>query len=211
MTEQPPSPQGSKQPEFYSVIAEAVHKLQSGVAGAQDSSVTRANLARLRAAAGRTSEQDPLAWSIVLEHILPDFRWAGKGDSPSQAESAAYTALTLYALHQRSLNKPMHVANNSLGYAVAQVAKETESKSVKGRLDALVTASTQRAINYHLRSLISLLNAHEVPLDYGRLAQDLWSLQQPQRRDGVILRWSRDFANGMWVKNSSSIPSTTNS
>ena len=49
----------------------------------------------------------------------------------------------------------------------------------------------------HLRSLISLLRAKHIPFDYGRFVGDLRSLQNPQYRNGVLLRWGRDFAVGI--------------
>ncbi|WP_346845878.1 type I-E CRISPR-associated protein Cse2/CasB [uncultured Rothia sp.] len=189
-----------KAPTFYGTIASAIYRLQSGVTGGADNSATRAQLARLRQAAGRTPEKDPLAWSIVLEQILPDFRWAGSKDTPNAAESAAYSALTLYALHQRSRSQPMHKKHKFIGQAVAELAKKTESKSIKGRFDALMTSTTPKSMNYHLRSLVNLLNSHEIPLDYAALASDLCALQRPEDRPGVILQWGRDFASGLWTK-----------
>ncbi|WP_368550450.1 type I-E CRISPR-associated protein Cse2/CasB [Rothia sp. LK2588] len=189
-------------PTLYGAVASAVHRLQSGVTGTYDSPITRAQLARLRQAAGRTPEKDPLAWAVVLEQILPELDSSWNRDEPSTTEVAAYTALTLYALHQRSQSQPMHVkSNRSLGYAVAQLEKTTKSGSTKSRLDALVTASTQNATTYHLRSIVNMLNSHDIPLDYGRLAEDLrrlWNNRYPHDKEGVILRWGRDYARGLW-------------
>lgn len=188
---------------LYSAIASAIYRLQSGITGTYDSPITRSQLTRLRQAAGGTPQKDPLAWATVLEQILPALESTWNKDEPSFTESAAYTALTLYALHQQSHSTPMHVKNNySLGYAVAQLEKASYSGSIKTRLDALMTAPTQRATTYHLRSLINMFNSYGITLDYGRLAEDLrqlWDTRYPDKKERVLLRWGRDYARGLWA------------
>lgn len=187
----------SSQPEkqsFYNSIATALYKLQAAYERGD-----RATLATLRKAAGKTPEKDPLAWSYALDTLLPDFAYTGTKDEANNAERAAFTALSLYALHQRSLGRPMHlVGKKSLGTAVAELTVLSGSKSIKSRLDALMVARTSSAISYHLRSLISLLHTYEIPLDYAQLASDLWALHTPSQREGVILRWGRDYASALW-------------
>lgn len=188
--ERPPAEKQS----FYNSIATALYKLQAGYERGD-----RATLAALRKAAGKTPEKDPLAWSYALDTLLPDFAYAGTRDEPNEAEHAAFTALSLYALHQRALTRPMHQkGHKSLGTAVAELTLSSGSKSIKSRLDTLMVARTPSATSYHLRSLISLLQAYEIPLDYAQLASDLWALRTPDRREGVILRWGRDYASALW-------------
>lgn len=188
----PPHSQSS----FYNAVASALHKLQAGYERGD-----RATLATLRRAAGKSPEKDPLAWSFALDNLLPDFAYQGVKDEVSDAELAAFTALTLYALHQRSISRPMHQSGRkSLGAAAAELTLAARSKSIKSRLDTLMVARTQNAVHYHLRSLVSLLHAHEIPLDYAQLAQDLLSLKNTKKRDGVILRWGRDYALTLWKK-----------
>lgn len=195
----------SAQPEkqsFYSSIAAALYRLQKGYERGD-----KATLATLRKAAGKTPEKDPMAWSYAINTLLPGFAYTGTQDEPSSAESAAFAALTLYALHQRALSRPMHINDRkSLGAAVAELTLASGSKSIKSRLDSLMMASTAVAVSYHLRSLISLLHAYEIPLDYAQLASDLWALHSPKRREGVILRWGRDYASALQKQTS-----TTNS
>lgn len=187
------SPPPEKQ-SFYSSIATALHKLQAGYKKGD-----RATLATLRKAAGKTPEKDPLAWSYALDTLLPNFTYTGVKDEANDAELAAFTALSLYALHQRALTRSMHVSGRkSLGSAVAELTLASGSKSIKSRLDTLMMARTPAALSHHLRSIISLLHAHEIPLDYAQLASDLWSLRTAKRREGVILRWGRDYASTLW-------------
>lgn len=179
---------------FYNSIANALYRLQSAYERGD-----RATLAMLRKAAGKNPEKEPLAWSYALDTLLPDFAYTGTQDKANNAERAAFTALSLYALHQRALARPMHLkGNKSLGTAIAELTVLSGSKSIKSRLDALMVARTPSAISYHLRSLISLLRAYEIPLDYAQLASDLWALHTPSRREGVMLRWGRDYASALW-------------
>ena len=86
---------------FYNSIATALYKLQAAYERGD-----RATLATLRKAAGKTPEKDPLAWSYALDTLLPDFAYTGTKDEANNAERAAFTALSLYALHQRALGTP---------------------------------------------------------------------------------------------------------
>lgn len=186
---------------FYSSLAQAIYTLHGDYEKGN-----RATLAALRKAAGKSPEKDPMAWSYALG-LLPHFAYEGRGDTANEAETAAFTALTLYALHQRSLSRPMHQPNRSLGTVVAELTVASDSKSVKSRLNTLMLARTQAATHYHLRSLVNLLHAHEIPLDYAQLGSDLWNLARPAKRQGVILRWGRDYASAIWKTASSSEPS----
>ena len=46
----------------------------------------------------------------------------------------------------------------------------------------------------HLRSLISQLEAAEIPCDYAQLAADLFTWQDPRHRTSVMRNWGRQFA-----------------
>ena len=159
---------------------------------------SRAALARLRQAVGRTPEKDPLAWSVVLEQIVPDFpaRFLGQSDEPSPQESATFTALTLYALHQRGNTQRMYEPDMALGRSMGRLAHGAGSGSIKPRFDALMAARTDAALAYHLRTLTALLSSHGIPTDHALLAENLVKLKNPSRRDGVLLRWGREFARG---------------
>lgn len=167
----------------------------------------QATLARLRQAAGRQPEDDPLAWEAILEQVIAaDFpqECIGKGDKPSVYERAAFDTFTLYALHQRSLTVDMYKAQVSVGRASAMLAKETGSKSIKPRFDALLVATSNEAVDHHLRSLVAMFNDRAITLDHGQLALDLVKLRNPKRRDAVRLRWGRDFARALYEKTETS-------
>ncbi|WP_434081432.1 type I-E CRISPR-associated protein Cse2/CasB [Sanguibacter sp. Z1732] len=120
-------------------------------------------------------------------------------DDPSPAERAAHHALTLFALHRQGKADIAHSTQVSFGGAIRELARRRgggtgdESPGVRRRFDALVTASTPDEGAYHLRGLVMMLRDAGLSMDYGRLAQDLADLWTPARRDGVRLRWARQY------------------
>ena len=170
------------------------HQKSNGVSSAT------AQLAQLRRGVGASPFQYPELLGIILEKEdgtegIPE-KYRGKGDQPSNAESAAYTALTLFALHQQSQNQPMHVAGVSFGQAVGRLVSQTTS-STKKRFDSLLTAQTENARQHYLRSLITLLRSEGIAFDYGRFAVDYMRLLNPATRQKVMYRWNRDFSYGL--------------
>lgn len=170
------------------------HQKSNGVSAAT------AQLAQLRRGVGALPFQYPELLGIILEKEdgtegIPE-QYRGRGDQPSNAESAAYTALTLFALHQQSQNQPMHDAEVSFGNAVGKLVGDTTT-SMKKRFDSLLTAQTENARQHYLRSLITLLRSEGIAFDYGRFAVDYMRLLNPATRQKVMYRWNRDFSYGL--------------
>lgn len=170
------------------------HQKSNGVSAAT------AQLAQLRRGVGASSFQYPELLGIILEKEdgtegIPE-QYRGRGEQPSNAESAAYTALTLFALHQQSQNQPMHDAEVSFGNAVGKLVGDTTT-SMKKRFDSLLTAQTENARQHYLRSLITLLRSEGIAFDYGRFAVDYMRLLNPATRQKVMYRWNRDFSYGL--------------
>ena len=103
----------------------------------------------------------------------------------------------------------MHVPNFRFGTAVGQLVLQT-SESMKKRFDALLKARSEPARRHYLRSLITLLRSEEIAFDYGQFAQDYMQLLNPEKRDAIILRWSRDFLYGYEPKKSKTSEATSN-
>ena len=135
-----------------------------------------AALARLRHGLGKPIGALPqlLEWTIVG---LPEPEQAQHDNGePTVEEWAAYTTLTLYALHQRSLHtEPMHKPGTGFGTAIGMLA------------------SGNPKIVHHARGLIQLLHAQHLPFDYASFAEDLVDLNNPYRRDRIRLQWGRDY------------------
>lgn len=151
-------------------------------------------LARLRRGLGR-----PPGFDFTLERYLqvPEhlLGYVPADDTQaSDAEHAVHDAVTVYALHQQARREGMHVDGRGLGQALAElVRKSSGPEGVRRRFAALGTASTYHESIYHLRSLITMLREHEIPLDYGLLADDLHTLRRPAGRQQVQAIWGREF------------------
>lgn len=62
------------------------------------------------------------------------------------------------------------------------------------RFAAVVSASSVEEVAHYLRQVVRLLRGAAVQLDYGRLARDLYDLQDSLRADAARLAWGRDYA-----------------
>ena len=89
----------------------------------------------------------------------------------------------------------MHVDGRGVGRAIADLIRVsvTNTDGVRRRFAALGTASTYSESVYHLRSLITMLREHKIPLDYGLLAHDLKGLRSPEKRPDMQAAWGREF------------------
>ncbi len=183
-------------------VANTANRLQTSFLERPESiegTEARRILAELRKSAAREFGTDPLALQQVLSVLTPTLSDGeiGRGDEPSPSESAAYYALTLFAAHMQSAAVPAHTEDRSFARACGRLHAVSDSASLKPRFDAMQTAREETSRLLHLRTLVSLLRSEKLAFDYGAFAQDLRSLQNPARRDGVLLRWGRDYAVGM--------------
>ena len=156
----------------------------------------RAHLAQLRRGIGRIPGDAPEIWGILFAD-MPEEMMSRNG-KPTKEEWAVYTALTLYALHQQGKDiqeKNMHQQNFQLGLSVAMLVKDEEKDRdrIARRFNAFATAGDMQEAAYHLRGLIQLLRAVNIPLDYVRLAQELYRFQDPDEAPKVRLAWGQDF------------------
>ncbi|GAB20278.1 putative CRISPR-associated protein [Gordonia effusa NBRC 100432] len=193
-------------------VAKLAGTLQSGAIANRAKPV--ADLARLRRSLDAPPGGDPVVWRIVFDGFpnQPDQPW------PNPIETAAYSAICLFAIHQQSRDNHMHKLGwkFSLGRSIRQLAQpvgeSSPSDATVRRFNALVTADNFDEIIRHLRSLIGQLRASSIPLDYGQLADDLNRWQNSDLRSGVRLKWSRDFSRVPKPPESSdSTPPNTNS
>ena len=152
-----------------------------------------ATLARLRRGVGRSPGGDPLVWAEVFQK-WPD-ELVGRDDTANAYETAAYCAITLFAVHQQSRRTSrMHKPGPSLGQAVGELSRRsTSADAVRRRFDMIATAQSLDELVTHGRGMVTLLRGQDIPLDYGLLALQLLRFQQPGTRTSVRLRWARDF------------------
>lgn len=155
----------------------------------------RATLAELRRGIGKPPGSVPQLWNVTLSG-MPEELYSRDG-TPTRGEWAAYIALTMFALHQQgkdTLKQSMNAEGVSLGTAVKRLVRSDEGEErVKRRFDSAITSDSPEELAHHLRGLVQLLRSEDIPLDYGRLAADLYLFFTDSTRDKVKLRWGQDF------------------
>lgn len=175
-------------------------------------SAARASMARLRRGVGKTPGAVPELWGEFLVDMPEECFSKYASGIPSEAEWAAYTALTLFALHQQGRDMKaefVHQKKQSLGTAAAELVraeaenedgrKKTEEEIEKirervwRRFYQAASAADMLELSHYLRGMVQLFKAGGIGLDYGKLAEDLFYFQFPDRRDRVRLRWGEDF------------------
>lgn len=188
----------SKNRRLATHVARRIEALAGGYlphgARTRPTSHTAYAMAVLRRARPDDPGGDLTAWGLVFDGFDADLH--NDGPKPSSYERAANAALTLYARHQQSKATPMHRSGVSLGAAVRQLAANgdgTLERAPLRRFQAVITATSPKQRLYHLRTLISLLRANDIPLDYARLATDLCQLDFPGTGRPVELQWARDL------------------
>ena len=170
------------------------------------SGIGRGELANLRRGVGRIPGDMPELWGDIFQE-LPEALLSKTG-SPTKAEWAVYTALTLYALHQQSRDISMHVERMNIGASVGMLIKdENDRERISRRFNAFASAADMQEAAYHLRGLVQMLRTSDIPTDYVVLACDLYDYQwDEESRARVRLRWGQDF----YRKSSHNTAETTN-
>lgn len=196
--DQPAGPAGGtwsrRRKELGDHVARTVANLQTRVLGTVAQPEAISALARLRRGIGRAPGFDfTLERYLHVPERLLGHRPADDAEA-SDAEHAVHDAVTLYALHQQSRRERMHADGRGLGHALAELARRSSGpEGVRRRFAALGTASTYHESIYHLRSLITMLREHQIPLDYGLLTDDLNTLRRPAGRPQIQAVWGREF------------------
>jgi CRISPR system Cascade subunit CasB len=157
-----------------------------------ESATARAELARLRRGLGKSAGSVPDIWELTIGLVPPDLASPG---NPSRAEQAAHAAMTLYALHQQSLDVKIHKPGERFGAAVRRLAKadKRREEAVTRRFMAVATAQSIDEVLFHVRGLITQLRKEKIPVDYAMFADDILDLLTPGREIQVRLRWGRAF------------------
>ncbi|MBQ1028914.1 type I-E CRISPR-associated protein Cse2/CasB [Micromonospora sp. C97] len=199
MVETDPSPAPARRPwvrrrkDLGDHVARTIANLQARLLSDASQPEAVSALARLRRGIGRAPGFDFTLerYLQVPEHLL-GYRPADDAEA-ADTEHAVHDAVTLYALHQQSRRERMHVNGRGLGLAMAELVRKSNGpEGVRRRFAALGTATTYQESIYHLRSLTTMLREHQVPVDYGLLADDLYTLRQPGGRTQIQSIWGRE-------------------
>lgn len=197
-------------------VSHRVAKLQGMLLSDAGRSAGARILAELRRAISSAPGANPSVWVVEFEEMPACLR--GVRIEPSSGEWAVHGALTLYAVHQQSQRVGMHQvgAPYSLGASIRTlVARRSDAHEdiIDGQLPtrfaALVTAASMEERMHYLRQIVQLLRTESIPLDYGRLARDLYNLQNPYRADSVRLAWGRAYARSPQQANGDAAPQAT--
>ncbi|MFL4953258.1 type I-E CRISPR-associated protein Cse2/CasB [Streptomyces sp. MMS24-I31] len=160
-----------------------------------------AELAALRSGTGREPGTVAAMWPFHRTHMASE--WRNKG-SLTRDLAAEHTALTLFARHQQTHDRRMHLADTSPGTAAGlllrKAAADSDGKAATAALErrfgVLLTSADADELAMHLRSLVPLLNQAGVGLDYNLLRTALRTWDDPRRPDAATSfrqRWDRDF------------------
>ena len=158
-----------------------VHRLS------KDTPSARALRAQLRSALGKETGSIPAIWDLTL-----DGEYKGRSDAPTLGEKAVHGALTLWARHQGSNKRQLHDSSEQPRRFASAI--RVEETPIYRSFSAAIQAPTYEGLLVRLRSLVSQLEAAEVPCDYGYLASDLFYWQDPRCRTSVVRNWGRQFA-----------------
>jgi CRISPR system Cascade subunit CasB len=151
-----------------------------GLADKRDES--RAELAALRRGLG----ERPGTAVGMYRYIAPRVpEWA-----EGWAHDAHYLIAALFALHPLPWPEPRGTWETNFGGSFARLAALTESASIERRFTALLDAHRDD-LGEHLRHAVSLLKAHDVPVDWAQLLTHIISWDDEDRR--VQRHWARTF------------------
>ncbi len=176
-------------------VREVVRQRIKRLAGSKNESYVKATLAKLRRGIGKKPGELFELLEFTVGGLPPELQAKGRADA-TREEAAAYTALTLFALHQQGKDIARECVSKDgrrLGLAVGDLAQGADEERIKRRFNAAATADTPGEFANHLRGLVQLLKAERLTLDYPALAEDLYWFQDADRRDQVRLGWGQDF------------------
>lgn len=197
----PPAPAPRTTRPAALAAARCVSRLQRGYR--ENNSAAVGEVARLRRGAGRTAHEVQDHWGVGgLEELAAVLAEDGPSVRREDAEEAVYLAVTLWALHQQSVrDSNMHDTGSTLGGAVRALiekkgvtgSEEGTADSLRKRLVRVGTADSIGSVSLRLREIVLLLRGERVPLNYGRLADQLYRWQKRSNRAAVRREWGREF------------------
>jgi CRISPR system Cascade subunit CasB len=160
---------------------------------ANGSQYSKAMLAKLRHCVGKEPESCPDVWDVLLDGLEEGL--LSSNGVLTFAEEAIFTALTLYAVHQQGKSEQMDRGTDSFGAAIRKliVPDGSNEASLKRRFDAIITAKDAPELAYYARGMVQMLRSEDIPLEYGKFAEDLYGFHFPETKNRIRLRWGEDF------------------
>lgn len=163
---------------------------------ASDPSEAKAELALLRRGVGKSLQNVPEVWGMILEDLPENL--IGMKEGPSPVEEAIFLSLTLYGLAMQGRDVKNDSAQSekiSLGGAAGLYTKKVgeDNSRILPRFQKVIVSENPAAMSVPLRSVIQLLKQEKINLDFAKLAQDLFYYSFPKSREVVRMRWARDY------------------
>lgn len=161
----------------------------------------KAALAGLRSSHSINSRQAVVAWPLMLGEM--DKNNLSNDGTPRPAEIAIFTALRCFALYQQGKGNRLLASSSyesELMNALAKLRQDTQLRpALDRRVQSILITNNINSVVNSLTHLISILKARggETPVNFARLAQDLYDFQftfgtmSGARR--VALRWGRQY------------------
>lgn len=180
----------SKAEMVYDSVSRGITRLSVG------DPASTATMACLRRGVGKTLEESPETWELIMTIIPEDLMDNSiTGTKVTEAESAVHSAMTLFAIHQQSKSQNVNQSGISFGRAIGRLVRSNDSKALQRRFNAVITSSDIIELTYHIRGLIQLMRSSEpiIGFDYPQFAKDLYNYQFPDGKRNVVLRWGQDF------------------
>lgn len=151
--------------------------------------VAKQNLGILRRGVGHKPDEFPEAWGVVFENAPSELY--GQGYSVTKAEECVYTALTLFAFAS-SGSHTIVASNVSVCDALSKLGYQEDS--VKKYFFRLMTARSFSELTFHIKQIVSLCKSHDIGLDYGLLAVEMYKWYAfDDLRKQVLRKWNKDF------------------
>ncbi|MCH4165472.1 MAG: type I-E CRISPR-associated protein Cse2/CasB [Lentilactobacillus diolivorans] len=168
----------------------------------------KAVLASVRSASSITSQRAQKVWPILMANLPSDL--LSKSGRPTRAETAIYSAVRLYAIHQQG--KDAIVCGNSLTNdpkdgvtlfeALANLRRNADIRvALDRRIQPLLETTNIDSVINSITHLVAILKANNgtQKIDYPRLAKDLYWFQSDfKRANEVRLLWGQQY---FWVTN----------
>lgn len=158
-----------------------------------------AELAKLRRGVGKTIEDSPESWMIVLSDMPEELLGTGTGTSfkPSPSERAIHAGLGMFALHCQGNNPGQVSTNLSFAKACRKLIDHsgTNEGAVIRRFDAMISSDGFEELTYHARGMVTMMRSSSpmIGFDYRSFVQDLYSIQFNDGKRTTLLRWGQDF------------------
>lgn len=168
----------------------------------QNGHPNKAVLAGLRNAATMTSQRAQIVWPLLMPYL--NDQQLSRDGTPTYAETAIYTAIRFYAIHQQGTEASVYGAaggdkadGRQFFSALAVMRGNADTRvALDRRVQPLLATTNVASVINSLSHLVSILkaNSRTQKIDYAWLAQDLYNLQLSyEQANRVRLRWGQQY------------------